>query len=478
MDYRKPFADKVDIAIVRARATNRAKRIGVVVTNPGGPGISGVDFVIGGIQAPAFARIRERFDIVSFDPRGVARSRAIRCDVDFPGIPFDSDDLTLAAAFDEVSRLYAQACFEQNGRFAGLVGTNNTARDIDMIRRALGERQITYAAGSYGSELGAVYASLYPERVRAMLLDGGIAPEFRDNLVEMLSEYSGGFELSFQHVDALCRRDPQCALADVGLVATFDEVAARLKAAPVTSPDGRVLTAGLMSDLVGRLLGSEGNYRLMVVALANARAGDYGLFFLIAPLVSGGPGADSLYAVWCSDYGTRRSAAEYLPVDEALGGLHPRFFGRFFVALSVAPCAAWQTPADVPIIRNVRHEVDVPILIIGNDFDPNTPLADARRMAHALGMERSLVRYVGGGHTAFAKTTACVQETIERYLFDLRVPPEGFTCPGQPISFGPSSSLQRGSETGSTDALSVMPRGLWDAPPIVSPFAGLKVSGR
>ena len=157
--------------------------------------------------------------MVSFDPRGVARSRAIRCDVNLPDLPFDADDATLAAALDDVSRRYAQACADQNGPFVNTVGTNNVARDIDMLRRALGERQITYAAGSYGSELGAVYASLFPERVRAMLLDGGIPPEFRDNFVEFWSEYAGGFELSFEHVDQVCRRDPQCRLADTGLVA-------------------------------------------------------------------------------------------------------------------------------------------------------------------------------------------------------------------------------------------------------------------
>jgi hypothetical protein len=127
------------------------------------------------------------------------------------------------------------------------------------------------------------------------------------------------------------------------------------------------------------------------------------------------------------------------------------------------------------VIRDVRHEIDQPILIIGNHFDPNTPLADARSMAHALGMERSLVRYTGGGHTAFAKTTQCIQDVIESYLFDLRLPPEGFSCPGQTVSFGPSLSLQR-STSGSGD---VVPQDLWSAPAITSgPFANLKPAGR
>ena len=134
----------------------------------------------------------------------------------------------LAEFFDEFGRRYAQACLDQNGPFVTHIGTMNVARDIDMIRRALGETQITYAAGSYGSQLGATYASLFPRRVRAMMLDGGISPEFRDFNVESWSEYSQGFELTFQRLDQLCRRDAGCRLRDSGAVAAMDEVLARL----------------------------------------------------------------------------------------------------------------------------------------------------------------------------------------------------------------------------------------------------------
>jgi pimeloyl-ACP methyl ester carboxylesterase len=185
-------------------------------------------------------------DVVSFDPRGVKRSRPVRCMADFPEPPADpdtADDGTLAAYFDEVGRVFAKACFEQNGSWAGKLGTNNVARDIDLLRRALGERQITYAAGSYGSELGAVYASLFPEHLRAMMLDGTATPIHRDYLVEFLSEFSTAFEHSFRRLDQVCRRDPACALADTGVVAAYDEIAARLKSEPVTSPQGTVLSS-------------------------------------------------------------------------------------------------------------------------------------------------------------------------------------------------------------------------------------------
>lgn len=463
VDYRKPFGEHVGIAVIRARATNPAKRIGVVVGNPGGPGISGVDFVLGGINVPAFARLRERFDVVSFDPRGVKRSRPVRCAADFPDPPADpdsADDVMLAAYFDEVGRAFARACFEQNGSWAGKLGTNNVARDMDLLRRALGERQITYAAGSYGSELGAVYASLFPERLRAMMLDGTVTPIHRDYLVEFLSEFSTAFEHSLLRLDQVCRRDPSCALADTGVVAAYDEVASRLRSGPVTSPQGAMLTVDVLSDIFAVLLDREGNWPLIVRALSDARGGDFSIFFQFIPFVTGGDGS-TFYAITCNDYGTRRPASDYLPFDEANGAQNPRFFGRFFVANGAALCSAWPA-ADPPVIRDVRRRMDVPMLIIGNDFDSRTPLSSARRLADMLGMERSLVRYAGGGHTAFAKTTECVQETIENYLFDLRLPAEGFVCPGRVITFAPPTLRQT---TDATPFDSASP-GLWGPAPL------------
>ncbi|MGH8236385.1 MAG: alpha/beta hydrolase, partial [Steroidobacteraceae bacterium] len=161
-------------------------------------------------------------------------------------------------------------------------------------------------------------------------------------------------------------------------------------------PGGALLTHAGLQDLVATLLGAELNWPLIVDALADARSGSYGLLFELLPFTEGQFGA--LVPIRCNDYGTRRPAAEYLPVDEAVGALHPRFFGRFFVASLTAPCAAWPA-AEPPVIRNVRNRVATPIMIIGNDFDTRTPLRSARSLARALGMERGLLRYRGSGHT-------------------------------------------------------------------------------
>jgi pimeloyl-ACP methyl ester carboxylesterase len=437
-DYREPFGDTVRISIIRARATSPTKRIGVIIGNPGGPGISGVDFVLGIVRLPIAARLREHFDIVSFDPRGVGRSREVRCTVEGATIPDDADDPMLIRHFDEFSERYLRACLDQNGSFVAHVGTMNTARDVEILRRALGERQITYAGPSYGTVLGAAYASMFPSRVRAMMLDGAFPPDFRDYLTENWAEMSAAFETAFQRLDQLCRRDAACALASVGVVAAFDEVAARLAAVPVSSPTGALLTKSVLQDLIAALIDFESLWPTIVDALAAARAGNYSPLFALFPVLEG-QSPHAFFAIRCSDYGTRKAAAEYLPLDEAIGALHPRFFGRFFIANYTAPCTAW--PSSEPVkIRDVRGHMRTPIMIVANDFDSRTTMANARRLARALGFERNVLRYAGGGHTAFLSTTACVQNTVVDYLVQLRLPPEGFTCPGQPITFGSPSA--------------------------------------
>jgi pimeloyl-ACP methyl ester carboxylesterase len=410
VDYGKPHGETVGIAVIRAKVTNPDKRIGVLIMNSGGPAQSGVDFVRSGVAVPSFILARERFDIVSFDVRGSHRSRPVRCEVEPSGVPTDLNDAALVSFFDDFSHRVASACLEQNGPFIKSMSTNNIARDMDVLRRALGESQVSYIGLSYGTTLGSVYASLFPQRVRAMLLDAGVPPEFRDYLVEFWSEHSAGFEVAFRYLDQRCRRDLACRLKETGVISAFDAVSAKLKAEPVTSDDGAVITETEVRNVVGELLYSERLWPFIVDALADALAGNYGLLFELAPIFAP-TGEDGIplaldtrtftahTAILCNDYGTRRPASEYLPVDEAVGALQTRLYGRFFVASGVARCAAWPK-GDPPIIKNVKGRVATPILLIGNDFDNATPLSWTRSLARSLGMERSLIRYLGGGHGA------------------------------------------------------------------------------
>jgi pimeloyl-ACP methyl ester carboxylesterase len=435
VDYRNPRGATTGIAVIRAPATNPGHRIGVLMGNPGGPGFSGIDFILAGVGAPIFAAINEYFDILGFDPRGVARSGQVTCEVEPAGDPAELDPSERAAFFDELSARIANACLEQNGPFILSLSTNNAARDMDTLRRALGEEQISYAGVSAGTYLGAAYASMFPERVRAMILDSSVAPEFRDNYVEFNAQQMAAFELVFQHIDDLCAKNASCRLHDTGVVHALDELMARLAAAPVTGPGGVVLTDVVVRNVVATMLYSEFNWPVIIEALANALDGDYRIFFAAAPdatilirLTLDTTTFDSYDAMVCNDDGTRRPAADHLAVDDAHGKLFPRFFGPFYISGEVARCAAW-APADLPVIRNVRGRLGAPILFFGNDFDPATPLTWTRSMARALGFERNIVRYEGGGHGIVTNNNQCIDAITKDYIIRLRLPPEGTACP-------------------------------------------------
>jgi pimeloyl-ACP methyl ester carboxylesterase len=417
------------------------QRIGVMMVHPGGPAASGVDFLVSQARTPFVIALRQRFDLVSFDVRGSHRSDALRCPVQRIDAPEGLEDEALEAFFDDYGRKIAEACPAERRALAESMSSNNVARDLDALRRALDERQITFVGTSYSTLLGAVYASLFPERVRAMVLDAVMLPEYRDYFLEYVMEQGTSIDLTLQHVDQLCRKDPACALRDSGVVAAFDEVIAQLDKNPATS-NGAVLTGDAATFIVDLLLAEERTWPVLVAALSGARAGDYRLFFehlqarLALKPVFPFSVVEAFDVFFCNDAGTRRSAADYLPTAQSFSALSPRFLGRPSISIAgqVASCSAWPA-ADLPIIRNVRHRLASRILMLSTDFDPATPLAWTRRMARRLGMEDSIVRYRGGGHIAVRQASPCMQAVLGAYLFNLIVPEDGFTCPAEPISF-------------------------------------------
>jgi pimeloyl-ACP methyl ester carboxylesterase len=430
-----------DMAVIRARATAPEQRIGVLMVNPGGPGASGVDFILSQSRTPFVTVLRQRFDLVSFDVRGSHRSGALRCPMQVIDAPEGLDDEALAAFFDDYGQKIASACPADKRALATSMSSNNMARDMDALRRALNERQINFVGVSYGTLLGATYASMFPQRVRAMLLDASMPAEYRDYFVEYAMEQGTSIDLTLQRVDELCRKDPACALRDTGVVAAFDEVIAQLDDSPVTSDDV-VLTGDSATFIVDLLLQEERTWPVLVEALSDARSGDYGLFFermqarlALKPSFPFSQ-VEAFDVIFCNDADTRRQAADYLPTAQAFSALSPRFLGRpsLSIAAQIASCSSWPA-ADLPIIRNVRHELENRILLAATDFDPATPLAWTRRLAKRLGMEDSIVRYQGGGHIAVRQGSPCMQGVVGAYLFNLALPEKGYTCPAEPISF-------------------------------------------
>lgn len=434
VDYRQPQGEKVGLAVIRAKALDPSQRIGVLFAHTGGHE-SGVDFVLGAHPAPAFVRLRQRFDVVSLDPRGAGRSRPFLCNFDLPDLPADQSDAVMIAYLDDYARRIAEQCLDEDRAFRLSITGNNFARDIEVLRRALGERQLSFGMISNSGPVAGIYATFFPKQIRAMVIDSPVAPEFHDYWIERPTEQSASYETALHRIDQLCRRDPACRLHDTGVVAAFETLATALRAAPVTSPSGVPFTEEDLSEAFFQLLPVERFWPVVVAALADALAGDYAIFFQLQTSGNTPRASDAIIARLCNDYGTRSTAADYFPLTEALDAIYPHFFPRFAIALQTAWCAQWPA-ADPPIIRHVQRRVERPILLIGSTFDSDAPFPWTKRLAQALGMERYVVRYQGGGHgLAQRHELTCMANVIDAYLFNLQLPAEGTRCAALPIPF-------------------------------------------
>jgi pimeloyl-ACP methyl ester carboxylesterase len=448
VDYAHPRGPQITLATVRAPAFAARKR-GVIFVNPGGPGGSGVDLVI---QAKfLFAQLRNDFDVVSFDPRGTARSQSVDCTFELPAQP-TSDTMEATAKFlDDIGIRYAQACSEQFGALATQIGTNNAARDIDVFRAALGERQINYLGYSYGTILGASYATLFPQRVRAMVLDGNVPPTwFGDYLLELDADGSAGAELALRRLDQLCRAADDCPLKTAGVVATYDRVVDRLNRDPIVV-EGGVITGESVRQVVFSLLYQEVfGWPAIVGILSRVDAGE--VAGLPAIPVDGGSTVTlpNAFAIVCDDSTTRRPGLDYLPAQTGNQAVYPRFGGAN-VGLGIAACSGWPRTR-VAALKNLRTRN--PVVLIGNDFDPSTPQTWSRNMAAALGSNATLVRYQGGGHTIYGSGSACIDDAIEGYFRDPTAPLVGLTCPAQALAFAsPATSARATSATRMSEIL-------------------------
>jgi pimeloyl-ACP methyl ester carboxylesterase len=436
-DYAARDADKLQLHVVRASATG--KRIGSLFMNFGGPAGRQTDLLLQLVGGP-LAPVREHFDLITFDPRGTPSSEPmLHCDFDAPAAPALEDSAARADYLDEYTRSFTAACAEQTGPIVTTFNTNNVARDVDMLRAALAERTLSLWTASYGTLIGAAYVSMFPRRVRALVLDGCMPDSLSDYTVELYSENAAAAELALQYLDTLCRADEHCALHDIGVVAGVRQVLTSLRAAPAASEDGsKHLDDAAAGRVINMMLGVERWFWPQLPGLIrDALDGNFSQWwdYVDSGDIGSSPDLQISSALTCNDLGSRERAAEFLPRVEAIETLYP--LGRYVGAADLLrTCPGWPD-ADVPMIRNVADRVKTPALLIGNAFDPSTPISWTLRTAEALGMEASVLRYEGGGHLASfsGDPLPCVDTATLRYLTDLELPPSGSSCPAATIQF-------------------------------------------
>ncbi len=463
LDYDEPRGRTISLALIRLPAADPARRIGSLFVNPGGPGGSGIDLVrfAGHFLFPQ--QVLDRFDLVGFDPRGVGQSTPLHCfatsdqlERTFPPYAFPTSEQE-EALWIESDRLFVDGCRRRGGEIAKHMSTANVARDLDRLREALGDDQLTYYGISYGSFLGTTYANLFPARVRAVGLDSAVDPSAWANqsgsdlpLFSRLGSDKSTLETLHEFL-RLCEEGSEgCPLAP-DAKGRFEALTLRLRQSPitVTGPTGSPVDYGY-DDLIGdarvamyepfawpafadflafledeagaAALGSSRKALLQQVERGpETRSRKYPNYF------------DAFSGVACAD---GDGPVGYAAWSASADAAEARFghFGRIWAWIS-SVCAEWPFGDADRYLGPFSARTSSPVLVVNNRFDPATPYAGAATLANLL-PNSSLLTVAGWGHGSLLRS-ACADTIIADYLVDQVVPAPGTVCVQDFVPFGP-----------------------------------------
>ncbi len=430
-----PSQGTVPLAVTRLEAADPANRVGAVVVNPGGPGLSAVDH-LQATWSQVLPVVRERFDLVAFDPRGVGRSAPVRCastaelDRYFALDPAPDDPGELEALVEGNAALTA-ACARSAGRLLGHLGTADAVADLDRVRAAVGDEQLTYLGFSYGTTIGAAYLDRHPDRVRAMVLDSPFPASLSWD--QVLTGQAAGFERALSAFLDDCERTSCAYRAAVPgeLAAAYDRLVARVDAAPLPGDATRRVGPGeLLLGVLAALYDEQQGWPALAAALAAAEQGDGApLLGLADGYLGRGPEGytnvnEANLAVNCSDRPWPDEPSAYVELAERLAERAPHFGAP--VALAGLACATWPAvPEELP--APVTGEGAAPVVVVATTGDPATPYAWALDLADRL-ESAVLLTWRGQGHTVYGVDgPPCVVEAVDAYLLELEVP-ERRTC--------------------------------------------------
>lgn len=433
LDWEYPLRDSIDLALVRQQATG-GESTGSLLINPGGPGGSGVDFVADSVDYATSERLQESFDIVGFDPRGVNRSSAVSCYAD----PADFDEYIYGlvegergtdAWIDEVTEASAQFsrdCEEHTGELLGYVDTMSAARDLDLLRAILGDEKLNYLGFSYGTLLGAVYAELYPERTGRLVLDGAVDPTVSS--FDLSATQAMGFESALRAYLTECVGTVECPFRG-----SVDEAMAEVRRlldsldrSPILGPDGRQLGSNTMFTSIILPLYNADTWPALNDLFTEVMAGDAEYAFFLADFyydreqdgTYANNSTEAFLAINCLDYPTDNDRATMRAEAVELEKLAP-VFGHL-MSYGGTGCAEWPYPPTAQR-EPIHASGSADILVIGTTNDPATPYVWSENLAAQLD-NGHLVTYEGEGHTAYNKSNACVNDTVDDYLINGTVP--------------------------------------------------------
>jgi pimeloyl-ACP methyl ester carboxylesterase len=420
------------MAIDRRRASGQ--KIGSLLVNPGGPGASGVDLLPELITTMP-STLLAHFDIVGFDPPGVARTAPITC-LTSAGLAqyFHEDPVpTTTAGFDALvaeDKTFAAGCEANSASELPYVSTVDAAMDMDVLRQALGDAKLTYLGFSYGTFLGATYAELFPTHVRALVLDGAEDPNLP--VITQLDQQSASLDGELRQLFASCSTDSKCPWKPSGDPETaFMNLLARVRRSPLPA-QGTNRTVGPSEFLYGVAAGlySTVNWRDVEDGLAQASSGDGTVLLELFDSYTG-RNPDGSYsnlfeanaAINCLD-GPAPNLAQLMGAAPNAQSLAPVFGIQDLY--SEAECSVWPTPATGKVAP-IHAAGSPPIVVVGSTGDPITPYTWAQALASEL-QHGVLLTRVGSGHTAYGDSS-CIRTAVDKYLIDLTPPVTGTSCP-------------------------------------------------
>ncbi len=473
LDYDKPTGATTQIALARIPAANQANRIGSVFVNPGGPGGSGVDSVLGGFGQALGQQLEGRFDVVGFDPRGVARSEPLRCFTSqeesakslagLPSFPYQKERYR---PYFETARAYAALCSDGRHRISQHMSTADVARDLDLLRQAVDDAKLNYLGFSYGSYIGNTYANLFPRNVRALVIDAVFDPRLWSS-GRQIESARVATQQEFNEFLRLCdEAGHACAFSGPeGSATRWEALATAIHRHPLALPNGtfftydRLIDAGLGAMHTPEFWGGPSGAAALFDAVADAVAGEPAGTAVVADArrsmaqqVAAAPAADdhdnsfdAHFGNHCADAQYPRTFAQYLTTDRSAAA-GSRFGPLWWWQLGAA-CAGWPVNDDRYTGPWTARTAN-PVLVVGNYFDGITDYAGAQASAQLLKNSR-LLSYAGWGHGAYGRS-ACVTGHVNRYLIDGALPDAGTVCPANPNPFLPVSARTAAGATALT----------------------------
>ncbi len=420
LDHDGPGAEMIELAVVRRLATG-GDPVGVILLNPGGPGASGVEWLAR--RSPLPESITERFDLVSWDPRGVGTSAPIDCapEIDeFFRLDSSPDDATETTDLRASARRVAEACDSSaGGGLLAAVGTDTAVKDLELLRIALGDEPLRFIGFSYGTVIALRYLAAHPDKVAAMVLDAVVDPTL--DLSTFLADQTASFEAITVANLTACAGTVDCGLDDP--LAILDEVFAAAETTPLQTFDGSLVGPAEVADAVIISAYAGDRQATLVEALARFERGDPGGLDRLADGYRAFTGWDAYLAVTCIDSARPATPDSHAALAAQLADVSPRL--GHAIANELLPCAYWS-------VEPVESRVDLtvaavpPILLVGGAGDPATPLAWAEHV-HDLVPESVLIIHDAPGHTAIGRS-GCIDDAVTAYIVDAALPTDGLRC--------------------------------------------------